>query len=163
MTTTPSVASSSAPARPAPTVIPGARLLMWLPVPALAAAVWLLVEGDSAISGGVADLDPLYGLAVMMIVAIGVGLGLTVVVLAAIFSFMTPPARATGCLATSAWCAVAGVSYVGFVAWGTASDSVLQTSATAGAQVGWQLAAGVVTVLPLVVVLAVRGAAGRRA
>ncbi|MEO9322902.1 hypothetical protein ABFT23_05385 [Nocardioides sp. C4-1] len=160
MTTTPSAAAPTTPVR----ATPGAhRLLLWLPVPAFVGVPWLLVEGDSAISSGVADLDALYGLAAFTIVALSIGLGLSTVVVAAVFSFTSPSARATGALVNAAWTASSGLGLVALVAWSTATDSVLRTSATAGTQVGWQVAAGVVALLPLVVVLAVRGVARPRA
>lgn len=161
MTTTP--VAPVVPVRPAASS-PGptsSRWLPWLSLPATAAMAYLLCRGEDAVASGVADLDPLYGLAYLFIIAVAGVMALVSLVLAVVFMFTSPETRAAGTLAGALWTATVGFCFTVWYGVGDTSDSVYLTSTTYGDQVGWQVAAGAVTLVPLVVVALV-AALGRR-
>ncbi|WP_148613501.1 hypothetical protein [Nocardioides rubriscoriae] len=145
------------PARQGSSAGPAAsRLLLWLPLPAVAATCWLQVHSFFVLSDGAPDLDPLYGLMVLFLVAAAVVVGVIDLVLAGCFSFASPETRAGASLGLSIFTACAGVGFVVMMAPGIANDPALAVSSTAGDQYVWDVAAAAVSVVPLVVVLAVR-------
>lgn len=138
------------------------RLLLWLPVLAVVAMAWLQVRSFEVLSAGAPDLDPLYGLLVFFNVAAAVVIGVINLVCAGAFSFAGPDSRAGAALGLAIWTACAGAGFVAVMAPSIASDPALAVSSTAGDQVVWDVVAAAVTLVPLVVVLAVRLAARPR-
>lgn len=153
MTTAPVAYAPSMPVAPSTA---SHRLLLWLPVPVALAVAFLLIRGDAALTSGVADLDPLYGLATLFIGVVCAVSGVVSLVLAVVFSFLAPSTRAGGSLGGALWSSITLVGLTVLVAWGSATDGVLEDSTTFGAQYPWQVAALVVALLPVVAVLVAR-------
>ncbi|WP_134766649.1 hypothetical protein [Nocardioides sp. 1609] len=133
-----------------------------LPVAAVAVLASCLLRADAALTAGVDDLDPLYGLTTLLVVVGAVVVGAGNLVLAALHCFRPTVVLSTGvAVAGAVWTAATGVSLVLLVTVASAADPALEGSRTAGDQVPWAAAAVVVAVLPLAVALVVHRAARR--
>lgn len=149
MTTT----SYAAPARPVSSAS-SSRWLLWPPLVAIAAMAVLQCYGCVALSDGAPDLDPLYALGLLFVVLVAVGIALPVLLAAVVLSFTSPASRVVGSVLVSAWTALSGLGSVGYVWWAASTDPELVGSSTAGDEVAWFVGAGLVVVVPLVVVVA---------
>ncbi len=151
MTTTPFARPAQpAPAQPVRPPLTSSRWFLWLPVPATVAMALLLTQAWDAVTTGAADLDPLYGLMLLVVYAGAAVMGLTSVVVAAVLSASAPATRAVGALGSVLVTATFGLGVVGLSAWSNATEPALVVSTTAGAQVVWEVAAGVAVLVPLV-------------
>lgn len=121
---------------------------LWLPVPVFAAAGWLLAAGDLAVQDGVADLDPLFGLATMFIIAVA-GCGGLGAVVGGIVGSASRPSRSTAVLFNAVWTAGLLLVFTGHLAVATYTEPVYAESSTLGHQVPYQVAAGGLALVPL--------------
>ncbi|WP_170981628.1 hypothetical protein [Nocardioides dongxiaopingii] len=152
----------SVPAVVAPRALAVATFL--LPLAAVAVTAACLLRADAALTAGVDDLDPLYGLTPLFVVAGAVVIGAVNLVLAALHCFRSTVALSTGvAVGGAAWTAAAGVGLTLLVTLASAGDPALEGSRTAGDQVPWAVAAVVVAVLPLAAALVVHRSARRDA
>ncbi len=123
---------------------------LWLPLPAFAGCCWLLVTGDLVVQDGVPPVqqDPLFGLATLFIMALCILGGFVSLVLAVVGS-ASARARPGVTLGSAIWASSVLAAFTLYLAVVTWFEPVYADSSTLGDQVPYQVAAGILALLPL--------------